>query len=201
MKRAVDIVVACLGLLMLSPVLAVVAIAVKLDTRGPVFFKHDRVGRAFRPIKVLKFRTMTWPPQGPELTAGRDQRITRIGRLLRRTKIDELPQLANVIKGDMSLVGPRPEVRRYVDMFRADYEEILKVRPGITDLASVEYRDESTLLGATDDPEALYVSEILPRKISLAKDYVRNRSLLMDLRLLLRTVGILTLDRFRTGET
>ena len=197
MKRLLDMVLAAVGLLILSPLLAVVAIAIKLDSRGPVLFKHLRVGRGFRPIHVYKFRTMSWPPQGPELTAGRDQRITRVGGLLRRTKIDELPQLANVVRGDMSLIGPRPEVPRYVDMFRADYEEILTVRPGITDLASVEYRDESALLGTAPDPETLYISEILPHKIALAKEYVRNRSLALDLRLLLRTVGLVASDRFR----
>ncbi len=197
MKRLLDVVLAGAGLLILSPVLVVVAVAIKLDSRGPVLFKHARVGLGFRDIQVYKFRTMVWPPRGPELTAGEDERITRIGRVLRRTKIDELPQLANVVKGDMSLVGPRPEVPRYVEMFRADYEEILTVRPGITDLASVEYRQESALLGAADDPEALYVSEILPHKIDLAKHYVRNRSLSLDLRLVFQTLAALVLDRFR----
>ena len=188
MKRAMDVVLAGFGLLVLSPLLAVIAVAIKLDSHGPVLFKHVRLGRGFRTIQVFKFRTMAWPPQGPELTGGQDQRITRIGRVLRRTKLDEVPQLANVLTGDMSLVGPRPEVPRYVSMFRTDYEEILKVRPGVTGPAALKYRNESELLKAAPDPEVLYLSSILPDKIELDKAYVGDRSLLFDIRLLARTV-------------
>jgi lipopolysaccharide/colanic/teichoic acid biosynthesis glycosyltransferase len=188
MKRLLDIVLAGLGLLILSPVLFASAIAVKLDSRGPVLFQHTRVGRGFQPIRVYKFRTMNWPPRGPDLTTSMDNRVTRTGRVLRNTKIDELPQLINVVIGDMSLVGPRPEVPRYVAVFRKEYEDILTVRPGITGPAAVKYRNESALLDAAADPEALYLSTILPDKIALDRAYVQDRSLLFDFRLLVRTV-------------
>lgn len=188
MKRLTDIAIAGVGLLILSPVLLIVAAAVKLDSPGPVLFKHERLGRGFRPIRVYKFRTMAWQSDGPELTTSADSRVTRLGRVLRITKIDELPQLINVVIGDMSLVGPRPEVPRYVAVFRKDYEDILTVRPGITGPAAVKYRNESALLDAASDPEALYLSTILPAKIALDRAYVQDRSLFFDFRLLVRTV-------------
>jgi lipopolysaccharide/colanic/teichoic acid biosynthesis glycosyltransferase len=143
MKRLFDIVASAAGLILLSPVMLLTALLIKLDSRGPVFFKQQRVGKGFRPFLIYKFRTMVEdaPQRGSSITVGADPRITRIGRFLRKTKFDELPQLINVLKGDMSLVGPRPEVPRYVEMFRDDYEEILRVRPGITDTASLKYED------------------------------------------------------------
>lgn len=191
MSRLLNAALALVGLLVLSPVLLLVAVAVKLDSPGPVFFKHDRVGLRFKPIGVRKFRTMKWPPGGPELTTSGDSRVTRVGRFLRRAKVDELPQLINVVVGDMNLVGPRPEARRFVEMFRADYEEILTVRPGITGIASLKYRNESALLDTASDAEAFYVERILPDKIKLDKDYVRDRSFLLDIRLLVRTANLL----------
>jgi lipopolysaccharide/colanic/teichoic acid biosynthesis glycosyltransferase len=190
LKRTFDVVVAALGLILSAPLWAVVALAIRCTSPGPVLFRQERVGRHFRPFQILKFRTMAVdaPQRGGQLTRGdRDPRITPLGRFLRRSKIDELPQLINVLCGEMSLVGPRPEVPKYVELFRADYAEILQVRPGLTDAASLKYRDEAALLGAAADPEAEYVARILPDKIALAKDYVRHRSLLGDVVLLLRT--------------
>ena len=156
MKRVFDIVVAGTGLIVLAPVMLAAALLVKWTSPGPILFRQERIGRRFRPFCIYKFRTMVQEAhrQGGPITFGADPRITRIGRLLRSTKLDELPQLINVLKGDMSLVGPRPEVHQYVDMFRQDYQEILEVRPGITDLASIAYRDEAAVLGRAADPEA-----------------------------------------------
>jgi lipopolysaccharide/colanic/teichoic acid biosynthesis glycosyltransferase len=188
-KRLLDASAALLGLIVLAPLFAAIALAIKLTSPGPVFFRQERVGKDFKPFWIYKFRSMVVnaPQLGGQLTSAGDPRVTRIGRLLRKTKLDELPQLINVLKGDMSLVGPRPEVPRYVQMFRDDYRELLRVRPGITDLASVKYRDESEILGQSPDPEAAYVNEVLPDKIALAKEYLAHRSLLYDLGLIART--------------
>jgi lipopolysaccharide/colanic/teichoic acid biosynthesis glycosyltransferase len=183
LKRTFDILVGSLALAMLSPLLAIVAAVVRLGSSGPVLFRQERLGRAGRPFMILKFRTMVKdaPTLGGPITFGDDPRITRAGRWLRRTKLDELPQLFNVLRGDMSLVGPRPEVPRYVEMFRQDYDEILRVRPGVTDLASLKYVDEAAILGQAADPEEEYVRRVLPEKIRLAHEYVRRQSLLLDL--------------------
>jgi lipopolysaccharide/colanic/teichoic acid biosynthesis glycosyltransferase len=189
-KRLVDILVSSAGLVLLSPLFALIAVLIKLDSRGPVFFRQERIGQGFGPFGIYKFRSMVKdaPQRGGLLTAGADPRVTSIGRLLRKTKFDELPQLINVLVGEMSLVGPRPEVRRYVDLFQSDYEEILCVRPGITDLASVKYRDESSVLMNATDPEKEYITRVLPDKIALAKEYVRRSSVLFDASLILKTV-------------
>jgi len=189
-KRVFDIALSAVALLLLLPLFGLIALAIKLDSPGPVFFKQCRIGRNFRRFWIYKFRTMIAdaPAQGGELTIGADSRITRIGGWLRQFKLDELPQLFNIIKGDMALVGPRPEVPRYVEMFRQDYEEILKLRPGLTDLASLKYRNEATLLARADNPEAEYIAHLLPDKIRLAKEYRRRAGLLFDLRLTARTV-------------
>lgn len=183
MKRTFDMLLATLGLILLAPLLAVVAILIKLDASGPVLFSQARVGRGFGVFELLKFRTMVHDEniQGGLLTIGTDSRITRIGCVLRRYKLDELPQLFNILKGDMSVVGPRPEVSYYVDMFREDYQEVLKIRPGLTDLASLRYFDEQTTLGMSPNPEKEYVENILPNKVRLAKVYIRQRSFLYDL--------------------
>ena len=189
MKRILDILVSLIGLICLFPLLLLVAILIKLDSKGPVLFKQTRVGRGFRPFQILKFRTMVQEssPRGQSITVGDDPRITRMGWFLRKTKIDELPQLINVLRGEMTFVGPRPEVPQYVEMFRKDYEDILKIRPGITDLASIKYRDEAKLLGQSQDPEEEYVTRVLPDKIRLGKEYIRCSSLAFDLRLIFRT--------------
>ena len=189
-KRLFDVCASALGLVFLSPFFAVVALLIKMESRGPVFFRQERVGMKFRLFRICKFRTMVQdaPLIGRAVTAGRDPRITRIGHLLRQMKIDELPQLINVFRGEMSLVGPRPEIPHYVDLFLSDFEDILSIRPGITDLASLKYRDEQKILGRAGDPERVYVERVLPDKIALAKEYVRQSSFLFDVALLLRTI-------------
>lgn len=193
MKRVVDVVGASLGLLLLSPLFALIAAAIKLTSPGGVFFRQERVGRNFDIFTLYKFRSMIVASDGPLITAEKDERITSVGRVLRRFKLDEIPQLINVLLGDMSFVGPRPEVLPYVEMFRDEYAEVLRVRPGITDPASIEYRNESALLASASDPEFLYISQILPRKIELSREYAANASLASDVRLiaksLLRLVG------------
>src|SRR5215813_3343835 len=189
MKRMFDIVVSLIGLICLLPLLLLAAVLIKLDSTGPVFFRQTRMGTRFRPFNILKFRTMVQnsSTRGQAITVGDDPRITRVGWFLRKTKIDELPQLINVLRGEMTFVGPRPEVPQYVELFRKDYEEILKVRPGITDLASIKYRDEAALLGQSQNPEEEYVKHVLPDKISLGKEYIRCSSLAFDLTLIFKT--------------
>jgi lipopolysaccharide/colanic/teichoic acid biosynthesis glycosyltransferase len=188
-KRLFDIVVSLLGLVVASPILLAVAIAVKLSSPGPVIFRQQRMGRNFEPFWIYKFRTMVVdaPARGAQITAGADPRITRPGHFLRKTKLDELPQLWNVLRGDMSFVGPRPEVPRYVEMFADDYRQVLSVRPGLTDPASLKFRNESDILGQAADPEAEYVGRILPEKIALSKQYIARSSLAYDIRLLFET--------------
>ena len=190
MKRIFDIVVSLVGLICFLPLLVFVAVLIKLDSRGPIFFRQQRIGMGFRPFEILKFRTMIDNAQrrGGLITFGKDTRITLVGRILRKTKIDEFPQLINVLRGDMTLVGPRPEVPEFVELFRQDYEEILTVRPGITDLASLKYRDEAALLGCCNNPEEEYLRHVLPDKINLNKEYIRRSSFFFDLTLILKTV-------------
>ena len=188
-KRLFDVVCSFLGLVLLAPVFLVVAILVKFDSKGPVFFKHERIGKDFRPFRVYKFRTMHEGAEqhGSSVTVGSDERITKLGRMLRRTKIDELPQLLNVLKGDMSLVGPRPEVKKYVDLYEQEYRRLLTVRPGITDPASLHYSEEEKVLALSPNWEEDYRTRILPDKIRLSLQYVENHSLGIDLSLNLRT--------------
>jgi lipopolysaccharide/colanic/teichoic acid biosynthesis glycosyltransferase len=193
-KRVFDLVCAVLGLLLLAPLLLTVAVWIKLDSPGPVIFRQQRVGRFGVPFRIHKFRTMTHAqaPQGPLITVGEDVRITRAGHWLRRHKLDELPQLIDVLKGDMSVVGPRPEVPRYVAMYPdAMRERVLAVRPGITDPASLVFRGESAQLAAAPDPEREYVEVIMPRKLALAADYADHANLLTDLGLVLQTLRVL----------
>ena len=190
MKRAFDITAASVGLVLLSPLLLFVSLLIKLDSPGPPFFRQERIGKGFRPFRIYKFRTMVQdaPAKGGMITFGRDPRITKVGRVLRKVKIDELPQLINVLRGEMSFVGPRPEVPRYVELFCEDYAEILKVPPGITDLASLQYRHEAEILGRSENPEEEYVKYVLPEKIRLAKEYLSQSSLRFDLILILKTL-------------
>jgi lipopolysaccharide/colanic/teichoic acid biosynthesis glycosyltransferase len=190
-KRAFDLILGVLALVALSPLMAAIAAWVRIDSRGPALFRQERIGRAGRPFTILKFRTMVsaQPVDAGLLTLGSDARVTRAGRFLRRTKLDELPQLVNVVRGEMSIVGPRPEVARYVALYPApDRELILSVRPGLTDYAALAFRDESELLTSAEDAETTYTRDILPRKIALYRRYVAEQSLWLDLRLVGRTI-------------
>lgn len=191
-KRLFDLLAAALGLLLLAPLLLAVALWVKLDSPGPVFFRQERVGRFGRPFLISKFRSMRADASGLPLTIGDDPRITRAGRWLRRTRLDELPQLFDVLRGDMSLVGPRPEVPRYLAHYPpALRERALAVRPGMTDPASLQFIDEATLLARAADPEREYIEVILPAKLQCAADYAEQASLRSDLALLFRTLRVL----------
>lgn len=192
LKRLFDICCSALGLLVLLPFLALIAIAIKLDSPGPVFFRQERVGRHGALFRIHKLRSMraTQPGAGRQITVGADARITRVGKLIRQWKLDELVQLIDVLTGAMSLVGPRPEVPRYVAMYPAGLrDEILSVRPGITDLASIRFRNESEILAQAADPEQAYQQVILPEKLKLQQEYVRTRSFGGDLKILLMTVA------------
>ena len=194
MTRLFDLTVGLLALLVLSPLLCVIAILVRIDSSGPAFFRQVRVGRDEIPFSILKFRSMRrnngLEPAGPLVTIEGDARITRIGHILRSTKLDELPQLINVVRGDMSLVGPRPEVPKYVAEWTEEQRGIvLSVRPGITDPASVKFRRESELLAEQVDPESFYRTELLPLKAEMYADYVRNRSFGGDVKIIFGTLG------------
>jgi len=197
-KRLFDIAIAGPSLLLLSPLLLAIAAWIKLDSPGPVFFRQERVGRGGVLFRIHKFRTMCSdaPAIGPQITVGDDPRITRAGRFLRRAKLDELPQLIDVLAGTMSLVGPRPEVPRYVALYPPGLrDKVLSVRPGITDRASIEFRDENALLAAAADPEREYTEVVLPAKLRYAADYVDHASLGHDLRLIALTIKTLLLGR------
>lgn len=190
MKRLTDVVGSAAGLLVLSPFFLVIALAVKLSGPGPVFFRQTRVGQAGRRFGMLKFRSMIPVVEhaGPLVTAGGDARVTVVGRLLRRTKIDELPQLVNVLRGEMTLVGPRPEVPRYVDIYRDRYAPILRHRPGITSACALALLREEHLLGESDDPESYYVDVILPWKIEAYRRELEQQSFWRDMRTLAATI-------------
>lgn len=193
-KRIFDFVVAGCGLLLTLPIMIIIGLIIKATSEGPVIFRQIRVGRNERPFRIMKFRTMTAnaPSQGAQITVGTDPRITPIGAVLRRYKLDELPQLLNVIKGDMSLVGPRPETPDYVALYPPDERrEIFRVRPGITDNASIIFSSESELLGLADNPLDYYANVILPKKRALYLDYARNRSLFGDIEIIWRTILVI----------
>lgn len=190
-KRAFDLFCSAIGLLALAPVFAVVSVLIVRDSPGPVFFRQVRVGRQGRLFRIHKFRTMRHDlvGKGLSITVGQDPRVTRIGAFLRRYKIDELPQLIDVLRGSMSLVGPRPEVPEYVALYpERDREIVLSVRPGITDRASLEFSDESALLAGASDPQRVYVEEILPTKLGYYLDYVVTRTFAGDLDIILKTL-------------
>jgi lipopolysaccharide/colanic/teichoic acid biosynthesis glycosyltransferase len=191
LKRMFDVMFAGVGLVLLSPLFVGIAVWIKLDSPGPVFFRQERVGRAGVLFRIHKFRSMRVdaPSTGPEITVGADSRITRVGHVLRRAKLDELPQLIDVLEGTMSFVGPRPEVPRYVAMYPAALrEKVLSVRPGITDPASLEYRDESDVLARAADPERTYIDVVMPAKLQRAAQYVDRMSMANDLRVIGATV-------------
>ena len=191
-KRLFDVLASAFALLFLAPLFSLVALAVKLDSPGPVFFRQERVGRHGVPFRIHKFRTMRAGAPGLQITVGADPRITRVGQFLRHRRIDELPQFIDVLQGTMSLVGPRPEVPRYVALYpEALRERALAVRPGITDPASLAFIDEANLLAEAADPEREYVEVILPRKVKLAADYAERSGLRTDVLVLWRTLGVL----------
>ena len=189
-KRLFDIALALFGIVVFLIPMMVCAVLVKLTSKGPIIFSQERMGLNFKPFRIFKFRSMVVnaPSLGAQVTVDRDPRITGIGRVMRKTKLDELPQLFNVLFGDMSFVGPRPEVQKYVDMFREDYKVLLSVRPGITGLDSIAFRHEEDILAKASDPQAAYVDEVAPAKIKLAKQYVAKSSVLFDIKLIWLTI-------------
>jgi len=190
LKRFFDFFASCIGLLLLAPLFLLIALAIKLDSPGPVFFRQQRVGQYGKLFHIHKFRSMTVdaPSKGLQITVGSDARITRVGGLLRKYKLDELAQLIDVFNGSMSLVGPRPEVPFYVDFYPDEIRKIVfSVKPGITDLASIKYKNENEILSKSDDPQNTYVDEILPIKLRYYVEYVKNRSFFSDIRIILST--------------
>ena len=189
MKRLFDILASGLGLVVLSPLFAVLAVWIKADSRGPVFYRQTRVGRDNKDFRLFKFRSMR--PDSDKLglitVGGHDPRVTRSGYYIRKYKLDELPQLINVFKGDMSLVGPRPEVRKYVDMYTPAQMRVLSVRPGITSLASIRYRNVNDILAVADDPDRCYVEKVMPDKLAIDLEYVGRATLWNDIRLIFST--------------
>lgn len=191
LKRAMDVAISAAALLVLWPLFLLIALAIKIDDPGPVFYRQERVGRGGKTFRIFKFRSMVADAdkKGLQITVGRDSRITRVGAFLRRTKLDELAQLLNVLAGQMSFVGPRPEVPRYVRLYTPYQRQVLLVRPGITDYASIAYRNENDLLEGAPDPEKMYIETIMPAKIELNMKYLHEISPLADIRLMVKTVA------------
>ena len=189
MKRLFDIIASGMGLICLSPLFAVLAIWIKCDSQGPVFYRQVRVGRGNKDFSLFKFRSMR--PDSDKLglitVGGRDPRVTRSGYYIRKYKLDEFPQLINVFLGDMSLVGPRPEVRKYVEMYTPEQMKVLSVRPGITSLASIRYRNENDILAAAEDPDKCYIEQVMPDKLAIDLEYVKQATLFNDIRLIFST--------------
>ncbi len=189
LKRIFDIILSLFGLIILLPFMLIIAIFIKLDSKGPVFFKQLRVTKNGREFKIFKYRTMrVGSDKYSQITVGKDDRITKIGSFLRKYKLDEIPQLINVLIGDMSLVGPRPEVPKYVALYTDEQKEILKVRAGITDYASIEFSNENDLLASEEDPEKAYIKKVMPKKIELNKKYISEISMLTDIKIILLTI-------------
>ena len=190
MIRFFDFILGLVGLVVLAPIFIVLAIWIKIDSKGPVFYKQVRVGRNGIDFGLFKFRSMVVDAdkKGLITVGGRDPRITRSGYFIRKYKLDELPQLINVLVGDMSLVGPRPEVRKYVDLYTDEQQKVLSVKPGITDYASIEYMDENEILGKSSDPEKTYIEDIMPEKIKYNMKYINNKNLFEYFKIILLTV-------------
>lgn len=189
-KRLFDILASGIGIIVLSPLLLIIALRIKTGSDGPVFFKQVRVGKDGKEFEILKFRTMVVNAEklGRQITVGADNRITKVGGFLRKYKLDELPQLFNVFKGDMSLVGPRPEVPRYVAMYTEEQRKVLSVKPGITDLASIRYRDENELLGKAENPDEFYINTIMPDKLALNMEYIKKSNVFYDIYIIIETI-------------
>ncbi len=192
-KRFFDIVVSLLGILITSPILLVVSLLIKLTSKGPVFYKQERIGKDEKPFFILKFRTMVVnaDQQGLKITVGGDKRITGVGKFLRKSKLDELPQLFNVFAGQMSLVGPRPEVAEYVALYNEEQRKVLIVRPGITDYASVCFRNENEILAEAEDPQKEYIEHIMPLKLRYNAKYIEEMSVWTDLKLIFLTIYVI----------
>ena len=189
LKRIFDITLSLFGLIILLPFMLIIAILIKIDSKGPVFFKQIRVTKNGKEFKIFKYRTMrVGSDKYSQITVGKDNRITKVGAFLRKYKLDEIPQLINVLIGDMSLVGPRPEVPKYVALYTDEQKEILKVRAGITDYASIEFSDENDLLASEEDPEKAYIEKVMPKKIELNKKYISEISILTDIKIILLTI-------------
>ena len=194
MKRLFDFIASFFGLILLTLIFVLAALWIKIDSRGPIFFRQERVGFQGSIFRIHKFRTMVLDAEkkGKQITVGADSRITTVGSFLRKYKLDELPQLIDVLVGDMSLVGPRPEVSKYIDCYSDDEKhDVLSVKPGITDNASIEFRDESELLASSKDPEATYINEVLPRKIALYRKYASERSFFGDVVIIFKTIFLI----------
>ena len=192
-KRIFDFIISFISLLFFSPILLLISIIIKISSTGPVFYRQTRVGRNNVDFKIFKFRTMhvNADKKGLLTIGGKDPRVTTIGFYLRKYKLDELPQLINVIKGEMSFVGPRPEVRQYVNLYSDSYKEVLNVKPGITDLASIEFRNENEILLEQKDPYQYYIDYIMPKKLEINLKYIAQSSLIKDLVIIIRTLGII----------
>ena len=194
MKRLFDLGASFFGLILLTPIFVLSALWIMIDSKGPIFFRQERVGFQGITFRIHKFRTMVLDAEkkGKQITVGADSRITTVGSFLRKYKLDEIPQLIDVLAGDMSLVGPRPEVSKYIDCYSDDEKfDVLSVKPGITDNASIEFRDENELLASSKDPEATYISEVLPKKIALYRQYVRERSFFGDVAIIFKTIFLI----------
>lgn len=193
LKRITDLIISIILLIILLPLLFLISVAVYIESGRPVLYKQERVGKNWKSFKILKFRTMVNGAEtlGPIVTCKDDKRLTHIGKLLRKYKLDELPQLINVIKGDMSLVGPRPEVPHFANLFSREYTDILKIKPGISDFASIEFNEEAELLDQNKNVEEIYKTKILPQKINLCYQYLTQKSLVTDFKIIFATVRIL----------
>lgn len=195
-KRGVDVIASLAGLLFLIPVLVLTAIFIKFTSSGPILFKQERIGLNGKTFRILKFRTMVVNAEkiGKQITVNGDPRITKVGKFLRKFKLDELPQLYNVLKGEMSLAGPRPEVKKYIEMYSEEQRRVLTVRPGITDYASIEYRNENDILALSNNPEHTYITKVMPEKLVLNLRYIEEISLLTDLKLIFLTLLKIVMD-------
>lgn len=187
-KRGFDIIMSAIGIFILSPLLLLLSLAIIINSGFPIFYFQDRIGKEEQAFKLIKFRTMRKNSKGLQITVDKDPRITQIGNFLRKYKLDELPQLLNIFLGQMSFVGPRPEMRKYVDLYSADEKKIISIKPGLTGLDSLNYTQESELLNNTTDPEKTYINEILPEKIKLNLEYLEQRNFSYDISIILSTI-------------
>lgn len=191
--RIFDFFASTIGLILLLPLFMIISTLILFTSKGEIFFKQVRIGKNGKKFKILKFRTMVKNAEskGLQLSTSSDARITKVGKILRKTKVDELPQLINVFKGEMSLVGPRPEVPKYVEMYNDEQRNVLLVRPGITDIASIEYRDENSILEKAENAEDTYINEVMPQKLELNLEYIKSMSLFFNIKLILKTIHVL----------